>query len=175
MHFTTCNRTSWFQVWHGTNRFYRVAFIFFNGFGCLLLCNISFIMADRSDKELLIMSHFIRKNKEHFFKSSTKFILASHILNSHLIFTMETHIFSSFNQSCNECILSVSSDSLRWVCACVCVSRDKWNNQLISPYYEMPLGTTATTSDRVNDWVCQKMHNISHLIIVSCTPYKYLF
>lgn len=63
MHFTTCNRTSWFQVWHGTNRFCRVAFILFNGFGCLLLCNISFIMADRSDKELLFMSHSIRKTR----------------------------------------------------------------------------------------------------------------
>lgn len=152
MHFTTCNRTSWFQVWHGTNRFYRVAFILFNGFGCLLLCNISFIMADRSDKELLFKSHFIRKNKKHFFKSSTKFILAFHILSSHLFFYHgNSHLF--IFQSIVQWMHLIGLEWLTTVSVCVCVCRE--TSGIINWFHRTTKCHLERQRQRATEWMTE--------------------
>lgn len=113
------------------------------------------IIADRSYKELVVVYDCL--NVRYFF------YIFARMKNFMFAFHVERHLhlwsilLSCFNQSCDEYILSVSSDSLE--------CREPSGMKSISMLELSKL------------WVSMymKVHNIIHLIIISCAQYKYLF
>lgn len=108
-----------------------------------------------------------KKRRKNFFKAAQIYSCFPHCKHSAYFYHGNTHLF--IFQSMHA---TYWSRVIHWT-MCVWKSRAKWNNQLILPYTKCHL-KHHNNNDRVNDWVCQKMHNISHLIIISCNLYKYL-